>query len=334
GIPFAGLDVYLTPTEELATARSDGLVLTSFLDRVDAHAQVDPAPGDLEACVARGVAEAMLLALDPAEALAWRRATASALVFGWLGRFACGDGGERQQQAPGGGWLGPGGGAALAVLGELRDAGSGVFLRELWQLTRQRTWEGKDEGLRASPDLWQALEAVSDAGDRRMEDLVAKVAVARYFVGPRAGLAAQPAAAGFGAELAPPLAFDLPFAALPEHTAGSPPLAPFGSVYGRVEVRGAPLSSRLRVGLRGEHGVEWKLVAVRLDASGRELGRLEATPDPANPRAYLPVELTPETTHVLVVGTNLSHRLPDADLPDPHVRGCKFIFDVVSDQFD
>ncbi|MEO0326740.1 MAG: hypothetical protein AAF447_27605, partial [Myxococcota bacterium] len=320
------LDVYLTPTPRLAEAAPDVLDPVAYLDRMHAFARVDPAPGDLEACVVRGVAEALLLSLDPAEAPAWRRATASALAYRWLGRFACGDGAQRQQQEPQRGWIaeaadeGAGGGVVLALLGEQRDGGSGRFLRELWQLARQRTWEGRAEGLRAGPDLWQALEALTDAGDRRLEDLVARIGVARFFLGAREAFGAPPGLLGLGDDMAPPLRFAIPFEALPEHTAPSEALGPYGASYGLVEVRGAPAESRLRVWLRGEHGVEWKLVVTRLDATGRPLGRLEATPDPAHPRAYLPVELTPETTHVLITAANLSHRLPDADLDDPHVR--------------
>ena len=47
-----------------------------------------------------------------------------------------------------------------------------------------------------------------------------------------------------------------------------------------------------------------------------------------NPRSYIPLELTDdETASVLIVVTNLGHRIVDADEPDDQVRSFRLIVD-------
>jgi hypothetical protein len=113
---------------------------------------------------------------------------------------------------------------------------------------------------------------------------------------------------------------------LPRHTPASEEIHPYGSGYAIVDVRDAPRGAQLRVWLRGEYGVEWALVAVRLGPDGRERGRMSAPPR-REPRSYVPVDLVDDTTSVLVAVTNLSNRLPDADSVDENVRAFRLILD-------
>ena len=76
----------------------------------------------------------------------------------------------------------------------------------------------------------------------------------------------------------------------------------------------------------GEYGVEWSLVAIRLDPNGRELGRMIAPPR-RNPRSYLRLELPAGTAEVVLALTNLSSRIPDADEPDENVRSYRLTID-------
>ncbi|MBX3250780.1 MAG: hypothetical protein KF901_26610 [Myxococcales bacterium] len=328
-------DLYLSPTDALATAGSDGPAF-SHLDADVSFAIVDPGlSGEaLELAVASAYAEALALNLDPAEAPTWRAATGAWAAWHLMGRFGCADALERQQQAPHLPWVsdehGAGGGLFLAMVSQRHDGGSGAFVRDLWQLARQRTWEGMD--LRASPDLWEALAKTTDLAGLRLQDLMADLSVARFLLGPeRDAQAVFPALRGLGPLASPPVAFRASARDMPVHTRPSAELAPLGSGYALVDVREAPAATRLRVWLRGEYGVEWALVAVRFDANGREIGRLAAPPRRGDHRSYLPVELDAETTDVLVAVTNLSHRLPDADDPDPNGRAFRLIFDLVEE---
>ncbi|HJL30232.1 MAG TPA: hypothetical protein RMI62_14240, partial [Polyangiaceae bacterium LLY-WYZ-15_(1-7)] len=299
---------------------------------------------ELRVAVGTAWGQAVGLRLDPAEAAGWRRATGAYLAWRWTGRFGPADGLEAIQRAPWQPWIaapvepleepvlddgGEGGGLLLAMLSQRHDGGSGAFVRGLWQLTRQRTWDGID--LRADPDLWQALEHAVDQSGQQLEAQLEDFAVARWFLGARDGHAIFPALRGLPDAAAPTPLYEVALADLPEHTAASPELAPYGTVYALVDVRGHPARSRLRAWLRGEYGVEWAFSASHLDASGAELGRLSAPPRADDGRSYLPVELTPDTTHVMLAATNLSHRLPDADDPDPNARAVRMIFDLVQD---
>lgn len=325
-----GFDLYLLPTSDLANAHADPSARWSFLDAVSAFAVVDPALSGVEltAAVTSAFTQALLLNLDPAEPETWRRATGTFMAWRATGDFG---GAVRQQQdEPWRSWIadaadgGAGGALLLAMLSERHGK---HFVRELWQFTRQRTWDGID--LRASPDMWQVLDrAVEMAGDK-LHSMIEDFAVARWFLGERDAHSELHALDGLDGTIVPE--FEAKLADMPEHTPAGTPLDVFGSAYAWIDVRGAPEGSRLRVWLRGEYGVEWALTGSRIAEDGRELGRLSAPPRRGDRRSYLPVELTPDTTHVMVSVTNLSHRLPDADDEDPNARAYRLIFDVVTD---
>jgi len=332
----AGFDLYLVPGNALAgEARADPSVAWAELDGVSSFAIIDAhMPADrLEACVVATYAEAMLLGQDPAEARAWRRATGALLAWLATGTYGCEDGVVRQQQEPWRGWIaqesedGAGGALLLAMVSGRHDGGSGAFVRDVWQLARQRTWEGTE--LRASPDLWQALATATDVAGDDLLEIVEETAIARWHTGTvdRERGAPLLALRGLGADALVPAVAELAWQDLPAHTRpADPPLEPFGSGYAIVDVSAAPPNSRLRIWLRGEFGVRWSLVAVRLDRRGRELARL-AAPSRREPRSYVPLELLEDTARVLIVVTNLSSRLPDADVADENVRSFKLIVD-------
>ena len=328
----AGFDLYLERGAELgASAGADPQVYWSYHDGVSSFARVDPDVADVDACVADAYAQALLLALDPAEAREWRRATSAWLAFGLTGRWGCEEHVITQQREPWRSWIagaageGSGGALFLAMLSAQHDRGTGAFIRDLWQLARQRTWEGY--GLRASPDLWEALEvSIEVAGDDLYES-IEDFASARWFGGDarRERAAPIPIVRALPGEASVPFHDTIEWRELPEHTPeADPPLEPFGSGYVRVSTRDAPDGTVLRVWLRGEYGVRWSLVAVRLDANGRELARLSAPPR-REPRSYLVLELMDDTDEVILVVTNLSSRLPDADEPDENIRSFKLI---------
>ncbi|MFW6086975.1 MAG: hypothetical protein ACODAG_07205 [Myxococcota bacterium] len=329
-------DLYLeTGAGKGADAFADAPVPWSLYDAVTSFAVVDPtvARGALPTCVASAYAQAMLLGQDPAEARAWREATGAFAAWLVTGVLDCEGSVATWQQNPSRTWIGdhepnvePSGGALmLTLLSARRDGGTGVFVRELWQLARQRS--GDLTGLRGSPDLWQALEADLDAAGGRLEDTMQALALRRYFAGRRENADTPWPLRGLGPHATVPVRFQLDWAALPVRTRpADPPLEPYGTAYARVDVTEAPDDALLRVWLRGEYGVQWSLVAVRLDAEGRELQRVTA-PSRKIPRSYLPVQLDADTARVLLVVTNLSSRIPDADTPDENVRSFTLILD-------
>ncbi|MFW6052209.1 MAG: hypothetical protein ACODAU_13605 [Myxococcota bacterium] len=332
-----GFDLYLAPLDDGggAEAFSDGAVPWSFYDAVSSYAVVDPAVarGALDACVASAYVQAALLGQDPAEAAAWRRATGAYVAWLLTGEAGCTGGVAAQQEQPWRSWIGraepgrdaSGGALLLALLSARHDGGTGVFVRELWQLARQRS--APLDGLRGSPDLWQALEADLEAGESDLDDTITSLAVTRRFSGDRARGHVNGPLRALLEGTAVPTWLRAAWEDLPEHSPPSePPLEPYGSAYAVVDVSEAPPGAVLRIWLRGEYGVRWSLVAVRLDAAGRELHRVTAPPRKV-PRSYVPLELDGDTERVLIVATNLSSRLPDADIRDENVRTFRLILD-------
>ncbi|MEM9068249.1 MAG: hypothetical protein AAGE52_07070 [Myxococcota bacterium] len=333
----SAFDLYLTPTDALAEGRSDGRCIWSYLDAAIAHGVVDPSLTgiDLEAAITSAYAQGVLLGLDPAEASEWHRAAASWLAWRTTGQFGPADSGSRQQQESWRSWVGDGAGQGeggalfLAMMSERHDGGSGDFVRDLWQLTRQRTWDGVD--LRAAPDLWQAIHRALSVGGDQLHATVEDLAVARWFLGEREDHSHFHELRGLGADATVRPVFTGSVDAMPLHTRASHPIETYGTAYATIDTKNAPPKSRLRVWLRGEYGVEWALTASRVSSDGRELARLSAPPRRGDRRSYLPVELTDDTEYVMISVTNLSHRLPDADDPDPNARAFRLIFDLVQE---
>ena len=327
------LDLYFAPSDLPTAAHSDDLPSWSFLDRASAFAVVDPATPSsaIEACVTAAYAEALLLSADPAEARTWRRATAAWITWLLTGSFGCEDGVWEQQAEPwrswinGGAEIGAGGALLLAYLSARHDDGEPTFVRDAWLLASQRTWEG--DGLRAEPDLWAAIDtAVSRSGDR-LTDNVRDLAVQRWFVG--RGPPPTPLIASIDSDAKVPVMRELQ--RLPTRAVARTPLEPYGSAYTVLERSAWGPESQLRAWLKGEYGVNWSLTALQLDAHGRELRRISAPSTDGDPTAYVPVELDRETNALLLVVTNLSSRLPDADHPDANTRAFELTLDRARD---
>lgn len=315
------LDVYLAPTRLPTEAHSDGTAWWTYLDQSSAFAMIDPeTPEDaLEACAINAYAEALLLSMDPAEAKAWRRATAAWLTWVLTGRFGCEDAVWQQQAEPFRSWVrggaaeGAGGALLLAYLSARHDGLQGRFVRDAWELSTQRTWEGT--GLRAEPDLWAALDtAVSQSGDRLLDN-IEDLAVQRWFVG--RGSTKTALVASIDADAKVPGRWLKRF---PTRFRAQQSLRPFGSAYVVLDRTAWAPFPRLRAWLQGEYGVRWSFAAVQLDGEGNELQRMQAPQTSITPEAYLPIEIDSRARQLLFVVTNLSNRLPDADEPDVNQR--------------
>jgi hypothetical protein len=314
----------------------DAPITWAPLDAVTSFVRIDLSnvPGDaLEGCVISAYAQAIIAAQDPAEAPAFRRALGAFLAWHLTGSLGCdADAIAWQQARPERGLIthAPGSGEAgamlLGALSARHDDGSGEFVRDLVQAARQWTWEG--EGLRAEPDIWHAIAHFLSVSRHSHHRLIEEVAIGRWFTGRRSGLGAHslPILRAIPGEV--PLAVEARWSERSRTLIRDLELEPQGSAYALVDVRDVPEAASLRVWLRGEFGVRWSMIAVRLDRDGRELGRMR-TPVRREPRAYLPVELDESTAQVLIAVTNLSWRRPDADEPDENVRGFRLVIDGV-----
>lgn len=322
------LDLYLTAALPTG-AYSDGIAPWTYLDRASTFAVLSPAtPGAmLSACVTATYAEALLLSMDPAEAKAWRRATAAWLAWELTGRFGCDDAVTSQQAEPFRSWVGgaagdgAGGALWLAYVSARHDAAQGHFVRDVWGLASQRTWEGN--GLRADPDLWSATEsAVEHSGDHLLDN-VEELAVLRWFVG--RGDSRNATIAGLDSDARVPVSRRM--TRLPSRVVSRQALESFGSAYVVMAAKVWGDSPSLRAWLQGEYGVRWSFVAVQLDDRGNELRRIASPRTGPSPKAYLPIELDDATDRLLFVITNLSDALPDADEADVSQRSFELTVD-------
>jgi hypothetical protein len=335
------LDLYLADSASAPyEIVSDGPTAATYLDGLITHVRLDgrlPLPV-LEACAAEAYANALLAELDPAEAPTWRTAVAQYLMWLLDGRFdACTADAPAAQHAPHRGYTafdGANAGAIFLAARSLRsDDQDGSYVRETWTMARQRTWEGKDEGLRASPDLWEAIATSARLLDQSLDQYLIEGALARLALGAPARERSSTllALGGLGADYAVPYAYRVSYADLPIRTAPyQPALSPTGSAYTSVDVRGAGDDDRLRIYLRGEAAVRWSLAAVLYDADGRERGHVEAPVRERAWDAYLTVELG-EVASVIVVVTNLGEYRPDADVPPVDERTFHLVIDRAHD---
>ncbi len=330
-----GFDLLLDPTTPHgAEALPAGSVPAASLDAEVAWARVDPfTPIEaLRSCVAQAYAEAVLWSLDPAEAAPWRQATAAWMAWRITGRPGCGDGVAEAQHAPWRAWLpepstsrhGEGGALLLELLDRYRGDGDGGLVRAMWDLTRQFSRTERATKLQARPRLWQVVEGMEAArgieGKRRLEDLMVQIAVMRWTeTGPGRPLPEVPR---------PPFLWRTSWHELPVHWPPSPPVEPFGSVYGWVDMEAeGERAPTLKAWLRGEWGVRWGMIALRTNASEEPLLPVRTTPR-KEPKSFVRVVPIGPMRHVLLVAVNLSSRLPDLTLPDDNVRALRFIVDA------
>jgi hypothetical protein len=243
------------------------------------------------------------------------------------GRFGCDDALPRQQAEPHRSWVGgaagdgAGGALLLSFLSARHDAVPGQFVRDVWGLASQRTWEGV--GLRADPDLWSAIAAAIDRTGDRLVDNIEELAVLRWFVG--RGDRADAVLAFLDGDATVPISREMK--RLPTRVVVSQPLSTFGSAYLIMDASTWGDERRLRAWLRGEYGVHWSFVALQLDGLGHEIRRIAAPHSDTTPRAYLPIELDDAVQTLLFVVTNLANGLPDADEADVYERAFELIID-------
>lgn len=337
-------DLYLVPGAAVAgDAPVDQERVLSDFDGALTYATVsaERSGAQLVTCVHSAFAQATARALEPAESASLVRATGEYGAYRETGEPGCDDSFVLGQNAPEHSMLGAdlaaagSGGMFFAMLSERHDAGSGEFVRALWELARQRS-KGlvSDDRLRGSPDVWEVLARVLETTDEHWPDEVTEFAAARFFAGEPSRRAASPyrVFAELPSDAAVPLLADLEEAQLPRHvrTAADGGIEALGSSYVRVRLSDASACAsgtcELRVWLRGELGPNWSLLALRLGAGGRELGRMHAPPRDV-PASYLPLVISADTRQVILVVTNLPRATPDADAGVPAPRGVELVIE-------
>lgn len=322
-----GFDLYFVDEPIGAEARSDGLDPLASLDAAMAYGVVgnDVPPRLIPACVVDAYAQAALLGLDPAESPRIRRALSAFITYQTLGIAGCEDAIDAWQFAPEEGPFseslheGAGGVLFLLVL-DARWGGEGRIPAEVLSLARQLTWDGSS--LRASPDFWEALEAIAQAKQDRFADLLVGLAIDRLFTGEYAArpeLRSIPAPHAFRRGRPRTYSF---------HTGASPRgVAPGGAIHAEFRLEGLEEGDALNCWVDGEFGFQFTLAALAFDEENRELRRFVSPPGGSNHRAFVPF-IVPEGAHrIRLIGISLGFERPDEDLPPPVARRARFILE-------
>lgn len=265
----------------------------------------------LEECIVEAFVQTVLLGIDPAEAEVWRQATSHYLAATLLGSAEDSAALQEHRSQSWRGWLDASGGAVFwHLLERSKQVPAGDYALAMWERARQKSRTPRC--LASSPHLWQVIAAELRASGEVFDQAMTALSVSRFLTLPKQ---ATPAVTDLGAK-------DLPQRTL----FVDPALKPFGSGYVRVHFGNAD-AKPLRAWLKGEIGVLWSLVAVRLNEEGQELSRV-SVPVRHDPKTYLRVEATPDTDSVLFVVTNLGQGIPTVhDEPSTNVRGASLTLD-------
>lgn len=175
------------------------------------------------------------------------------------------------------------------------------------------------------PDTFDVLrESFKDrlSTGSTLADLLLDVAVARAFMGSADDGLHAPETRPLGDAARVPLDWDLPWPAQPKRVAPRVPVAPTGASYLVVRRAGAPPGSRLRVEIAWEEHALFRWALVKLDAAGRELGRVPIPTRERATEAQMTLVDLDRVDRVLLVGVNAGDPAyafdPDEVVWEPH----------------
>jgi hypothetical protein len=203
-------------------------------------------------------------------------------------------------------------------------ASPGALVRAMWALAPTQTPPGaarwNDE-----PDGFAVLKAsFKDAltSGSTIEDLYAEFGTTRALFGPRENGLELPEVRVFGPSVVPPLAWEIDWPASPRRLASPIPIAPTGSSYVLVHHAGGASGARLRVEATWEEHAAIRWFIVKLDARGREMGRVWMAAAPRATAAQMTVVNLDGVDSLLVAGTNVGDPFapfdPDDETFEPH----------------
>jgi hypothetical protein len=311
-----GYDLYVDSAPCPPATGVDELDLTARFDRASAFSRVAaPAAGEgcrFDAGLARSLGEAVLRGLDAAahpatvsmasSHLATLVAPCTPLEMEAVDRF---------QRSP-----------ERALLGAATDELSGAllfpgYLDEGWgtghpagvmtalvAISMQPVEPSKPRR-HNEPDVFDALRRAAAARSTTLGDILLDFAVARAFVGSRSDGAHLVDTERYGDFGRPRFEWSVPWPSLPRRLAPLWPLEPTGVTYLWLDLASAPETASLRFVAEWEEGLVMRWALSKVDAAGREVGRLTAAGKWGDSRAHLTMADLDGLAGILVVGTHL-----------------------------
>jgi hypothetical protein len=200
----------------------------------------------------------------------------------------------------------------------------GGIVRAAWALAPTKTPLGAPFW-RDEPDAYDVLrESFKGAfhSGSTLADLMLDVAIARAFLGAADDGAHEPETRALGDAARVPLDWDLPWPAQPRRLAPRAAVYPTGASYLLVHRAGAAPGARLRVEIAWEEHALFRWAFVKLDAAGRELGRVLIPARERAVEAQMTLVDLDKVDRVLLVGVNTGdpayHFDPDDEVWEPH----------------
>jgi hypothetical protein len=203
-------------------------------------------------------------------------------------------------------------------------ASPGALVRAMWALSPTKTPLAA-ERWRDEPDGFDVLAAsFKDAltSGSTIEDLYAEFGTTRALFGPRENGLELPEARVLGASIVPPLAWEIDWPSSPRRLSSPVPIAPTGSSYVLVHHEGAAPGARLRVEATWEQHAAIRWFIVKLDARGREMGRVSIGAPPRATEAQMTMVNLDGVSSLLIAATNVGDPFapfdPDDETFEPH----------------
>lgn len=200
----------------------------------------------------------------------------------------------------------------------------GGIIRATWALHPTMTAPGAARWDN-EPDTLDVLRATFDGAlstRGSVHDLFLDFAVARAFFGSADDGLHHPESRTLGDAARVPVDWDVPWPATPRRLAQRAPVWPTGASYLVIRREGAARGARLRAEIEWEEHALFRWAFVKLDASGRELGRVVIPTPPRATSAQMTLVDLDAADRVLLVGVNLgdpAHELdPDDEVWEPH----------------
>jgi hypothetical protein len=198
------------------------------------------------------------------------------------------------------------------------------LVRAVWAFSATTTPPGVAEWY-DEPDPFDVLR-VSFRGalhtGSTFADLLLEAAVARAFVGAADDGVHQPELATLGDAARVALDFEMDWPVKPRRIAPRAPVAPTGSSYLVIRRAGAPPGARLRVEIAWEEHAVFRWALVKVDARGRELGRVVIPQRERATEAQMTLVDLDRADRVLLVGVNTGDPSygfdPDDEVWEPH----------------
>jgi hypothetical protein len=329
-------DVFVEPTD-IATTHLEARDVRSNVDRARGFTRIDPvmrAGCRLDATAATSIARASLLRVAPAteegSAIAQARylaelavPCATALSVDAAATFQA-HADRTLSDANFARSFSEGASTFWARLDWAFGRTPGTLVTTTWALHPTMTAVGASQWTN-EPDTFDVLRAsFKDAlsTGSTLADLWLDFGVARAFFGAADDGAHAPELRTLGEAGRVPLAWDIPWPSKPRRLAPRVPVAPTGSSYVLVHHAGASPGARLRIEIEWEEHALFRWAFVKLDASGRELGRVVVPTRERATATQMTLAALDGVDRILLVGVNTGDPAyafdPDDDVFEPH----------------